>query len=200
MVQLSELISAVRDEVQDTGALRWTDSTITRYLNDGQRDLVQISNKINIWQISIPAGTVSINMPSDILIPKNFQFEINTWRYPLAVHYGIPPESTATQGNPQEVYIVGDSIIFYPTVAQAGTLLISGVAQPVDMVNPTDTPVIKNIDSLLIAYAVWQCLMSDGDPLADIKGQYYQQKKMEWGILDAQQNPMPDRIERNWWW
>jgi hypothetical protein len=199
-VQLSELISAVRDEVQDPNAVRWSDATITRYLNDAQMDLAQVSKKLNLWTLTVVAGQQSIAKPSDLLVPKSLWMEISTWRYPLDIKYGVPPESTVVTGDPVEAYFMGNSLYFYPIPQQTGTLYISGTQRPTAMVNPTDTPTIEDADSLLIAYAAWMCFLSDGDPAAAIKEAWYNQKKLEWSILDAQKNPMPDRIDRTWWW
>lgn len=197
---LSDLIAAVRDEVQDQGAVRWSDNTIIRYLNDAQLDLAQMSRQLTMWSVEAPSGTLSIPKPTDILIPKAFWFEVSTWRYPLDIRYGTPPESEVVTGDPVAVYLMGSYIFFYPVVQQRGTLYISGTPRPRYMYSPTDVPDVEDADSLLVAYAVWMCLLSDGDPLAATKEAWYRQKKLEWSILDAQKHPMPDRIERNWWW
>lgn len=194
------MIAAVRDEVQDPNALRWSDATITRYLNNAQLDLAQISKKLNMWSVSVAAGATYVMKPTDLLFPKAFWFEISSWRYPLDIKYGVPPEATTVTGDPVEVYPMGNYLYFYPVPQQAGTLYVSGVPRPTPMVNNTDTPSVEDADDLLIAYAAWMCYLADGDPLASVKENWYRQKKLEWSILDAQKNPMPDRIERSWWW
>lgn len=199
-MQLSELIAAVRDELQDTATKRWSDSTITRYLNDGQLDLAKISKQLNLWQNSVDAGTTSIILPTDLLIPKAFWFEIGSWRYPLDIKYGFPPESSTVMGDPLEVYLMGSYVYFYPTIRQNGTMYVLGIMRPTPMSATTDTPSITDADDVLILYAVWKCLSSDGDPDAARRGADYSQAKLEWSLLDAQKNPMPDRIERSWWW
>lgn len=199
-MQLSDLIAAVRDEVQDPGSARWTDATITRYLNDAQFELARISRQTSILTNAVPAGTVSITAPSNMLLPKEFWFEISvTWRYKLNLNYGMPPEVVTVTGNPSDVFINGSTIWFYPTTIQDGMLYIICTLRPTPMVNGTDTPSIQDADNLLIAYAAWMCLLSDGDPLADRKEQFYNNKKLEWSILDAQKNPMPNHIRREWW-
>ncbi|BCV23299.1 hypothetical protein [Gelria sp. Kuro-4] len=199
-MQLSELIQAVRDEVQDQAAQRWSDATIIRYLNDAQLDLAQVSKQLTSWTTQVQAGAVYAPRPPDLLIPKAFWFEIGTWRYPLEMKYGLPPENQVVQGDPEAVHLVGDYMYFYPVVQQPGTLYISGTMRPTPMALNTDVPSIQDADSLLITYAAWMCFLSDGDPIASTKESWYRQRKLEWAILDAQKHPMPDRIERNWWW
>lgn len=199
-MQLSDLIAAVRDEVQDPSKYRWSDATITRYLNDAQLDLIQISRKLQVWQSNVSAGSQYIEKPTDLLLPKRMWFQVSDFRYPLEIKYGMPPESVIVTGDPRHVYLIGTYIYLYPVVQQSGTLYIEGVQRPINMSATTDIPTVEDADNLLIAYAAWMCLSSDGDPLAAVKQQYYQQKKMEWSILDAQKYPLPDRIERNWWW
>ncbi len=199
-MQLSELISAVRDEVQDPNASRWSDSTITRYLNDAQLDLARISRKLTMWRVDVSVNDTYVLFPDDLLIPKTLWFEMRNWRYPLDIKYGVPPESSAVTGAPAEAYIIGEHIYFYPTVNCDGYLYIAGTARPTQMSAPTDTPSVIDADNLLIAYASWMCLLSDGDPLAAVKKDWYDRLRTEWGIMDAQRNPMPDRIEHSIWW
>lgn len=192
-MQLSELIAAVRDEVQDQGMQRWADSTIIRYLNDAQLDLAQLSKKLTLWSVPVEGQTPFILRPVDLLIPKELWFEVGTNRWPLEIKYGTPPEASERRGDPMSAYLIGNHVYFYPTPSREGTCHISGTKRPDTLSLDIDVPEVEDADSLLIAYAVWMCFLSDGDPLAGLKEAWYIQRKLEWAILDAQKHPMPDR-------
>lgn len=200
-MQLSELIAAVRDEVLDQQNLRWSDSTITRYLNDAQLDLAKVSRQLSMWQSSVDAGTDYTLLPPDLLIPKELWFEVGLRRYQLNMKHGFPPEPPSVRGYPVDAYIMGSYVYFYPVPQQSGTFYVLGVKRPTPMSAPTDTPELQDVDSLLITYAAWMCLLSDGNQSeASAKEALYNQMKAEWSVLDAQKNPLPNKIDRNWWW
>lgn len=196
-MQLSELIAAVRDDVQDPGAARWTDTTITRYLNEAQLKLAQVSRQLHPWNQLLPAGTVFIALPADLLIIKNIYFEQASARYEGNLKFGLPPESAQVQGNPIDVYIVGgNTAYYYPVVSQDTTQIIAGIQRPAPMQADTDVPSIIDADDVLITYADYKCFLNDGDPMASAKKQIYEQERAEWSILDSLKNPMPTQIER----
>lgn len=194
---LQELITAVRDEVQDYNKERWSDETITRYLNDGQLDLVQFSRALNVWQVSVDTNTSNVAKPPDLLVPKYAHFEINSNRFVIDIRHGMVPD--ADTGFPEALYIIGSYFYIYPIPTNSGTLYLTGVSRPTQMVSLEDTPSIEDADNLLIAYAAWMCMLSDGDPLAAVKKDYYEQKRTEWLVLDALKHPTPTIIERREW-
>ena len=197
-MQLSALIAAVRDEVQDPGALRWSDATITRYLNDAQMDLAKDSKQLTIWTASVASGATTIAAPSDMLLPRYLWFEVGNSRVPIALRYGFPPEPATVTGDPIAMFVVGTYFYPYPVPGRAGTLYVGGVARPTTLSLSTDVPSIADADNLLIDYAVLECLLSDGDPLAGPKQQRYDRKRMEWLMLEAQKNPFPDQVDVRW--
>lgn len=197
-MQLSELISAVRDDVQDPGSARFTDAAITRHLNSGQLKIAMVSQKFNAWTTTIPAGTVSAALPADLLIPKTIKLEVGSGnRYEPKIQKGLPPESSQVMGSPTHVYINGNTAFYYPVPGQDMTQIISGIKRPTPMVNSTDTPDVDDADDILIAYASYMCFLSDGDPLVQLKQQIYERERQEWSILDALKYPLPTQIERD---
>lgn len=193
---LQELIQLVRDEVQDPNKERWSDTVITKYLNDGQLSLAQFSRALTVWQIPVDAHITDLPRPTDLLIPKYAHFEVNSNRFLVDIKHGMVPDKSS--GFPEALYIISSSFYLYPVPTTSGTLYLTGVARPAEMVNPTDIPSVEDADSLLVVYAAWMCLLSDGDPNASSKGVYYREKRAEWLVLDALKYPTPTFVERRW--
>ena len=198
---LSQLVSAVREEARDPSSVRWSDVTITRYLNDGQRELAQLSRKLNVWESSVAANTQSVAMPADMLFLREAAWQQINQKWGLDIRYGTPRVEPDEKGDPLYVYVVGGVLVLVPIPWTAGTLILAGTPKPVDMANATDTPSLEDCDSALIAYATYRCLLADGDPMAAARKQEWEELKNAWVIADAQRNPMPKVLRRReWWW
>ena len=195
---LRELIQAVRDEAHDPYGSRWSDSTITRYLNDAQIDIARDTRRLYGWQYDVEAGTEYVTKPSDLLVPKYVYFDIpNGNRLQLYFTNEYPPADLL--GVPQKICVVGNYYYFFPKPNTSGKLILMGVRRPVAMVSDTDVPELEDADSVLVAYAVWQCYLSDGDLMAQVWENHYRQRRGEWLVFDAMRNPVTDVIEREWW-
>ena len=55
----SDILSRVRDTLQDTTSVRWTDAELLRYLNDGQREVVNMKPDAS-------ALTATFNYPQEL--------------------------------------------------------------------------------------------------------------------------------------
>ena len=198
VMTLKQLIEAVRDEVHDPYGYRWSNETITRYLNDGQVDLLKDSRVLSLWEYNVAPNDVSVERSADLLVPKYAYFDLyNGERFPLYFTNDFP--SSDDVGVPEKLCIVGTQYYFFPVPYTNGKLRLLGVRRPSVMVGDADTPEVEDADSLLVAYATWQCYLADSDPMAQVIGDYYNRRKAEWLVLDAMKNPTPNRIERNWW-
>lgn len=198
---LSELISAVRDEVRDPSALRFSDAAITRYLNDGLLELARVSKRVEVWQSSVAAGTAAVTMPTDLLFLRMAAWESGGSKHGLDIKYGMPRTQPNETGEPEAVWVVSGQIVLEPVPSSSGTLYLAGVPRPPKLVNTTDTTPLEDADSAIIAYAAWRCLLADGDPMAGAQKQAWQELRDAWLVADAQRNPMQTVLERRpWWW
>lgn len=199
---LQELIRAVREEVRDLGAQRWSDSTITRYLNDGLLELARVSHAMQVWEVNVSAGTVSVPLPADLLFLREAAWKTQSEKYGLDIRYGVPRTQPNETGFPQAIYVVDPAtVVFDPTPDTSGVFVVGGIPRPARLVNLTDSPAFVDCDSALIAYACWRCLLSDGDPLAAQRREEWETLKSAWLVADAQRNPMQTVLERRpWWW
>jgi len=195
-MQLSDLIAAVQEDVRDPGAVRWSTTLITRYLNDGLLRAAKISRALTVWTTNMIAGQNYYTLPPDLLIPKYIVIELQEERFRLDLRYGIPNWPASLQDVPERAYIVSGGYYLEPTPSLAGTIYVVGVQRPPQLVNSTDTPSILDCDNMIIAYAAWQCLRADNDPAAAAFQQQYEQERQEFSILDAMKNPTSDIVLR----
>ncbi len=195
---LRQLITAVRDEVHDPYGYRWSDETIKRYLNDGQLDLIKDSRRLHIWEYAVDAGVSQVNRPIDLLVPKYAYFDLYNGER-VQLHFSHDYPASQDVGVPEKICVIGDMYYLYPVPSVGGQLALLGVKRPIPMETDDDVPSVEDADSLLVAYAAWQCYLSDNDPMASVMWDYYNQRRGEWMVLDAMKNPTTTVIERNWW-
>ncbi len=196
---LSDMIAKVRDDVQDPSAQRWSDQTITNYLNDGQTEIRQFSRAISSISTAVAAATDYIGRPATLLTPYKAFWNDGTNQWFLQDNYGVPEDPNTLQGLPSDVYYAGSNIYIRPVPSAAGTLVLTGTLRPTPMVLDTDVAFYDGSDSTLVAYATWLCLMSDGDPTAANWYQIYETRRTEWSSEEANKNPTTSRIQRGWW-
>lgn len=199
---LQELIQAVREEVRDLNAQRWSDATITRYLNDGLLELARVSHAFQVWETAVAAGTVSISLPSDMLFLREAAWKTTNDKYGLYIKYGVPRTQPNETDFPQNIYVVNSSVaVLDPPPSESGMLVLGGIPRPPKLANPSDVPALEDCDSAIIAYACWRCMLSDGDPFAAQRQAEWEALRSAWLVASAQRNPMQTVLERRpWWW
>lgn len=200
MATLQELIARVRDNVYDPDGRRWSDATITAYLNEALANLKAFSYALVPFTVNVPANTGTVQRPSGLLAPNRAYFRIDTEQWELGVHSGIPEETEYVTGFPEDLYLAGNTMYLRPVPARDGTLTVVGTAKPAPLVNPTDTPSYEDVDQLLVAYATWWLWYTDGNIAeAERWRDIYLTLRTEWAVLDAQRNPSTNSISREWW-
>lgn len=195
---LAQLISQVRENLQDPAGSQWSDSVITQQLNDAQRAIAPMAFLVTSWSANVSAGTASVARPTDLLIPHKVYFQCGDDQWELIRRHGIPEDPVTITGDPDTAYFASGNIYIRPVPQQDGTIIISGNVRPPDLVNTTDTSVLEDAEPALVAYATWVCLASTGDPAALMWKEIYEQRRTEWAILDASKNPQRSRIDRSW--
>ena len=195
-VTLTELIAAVREEVRDAGSVRWTDATITRYLNEGQDELGQTSLRIEVWEKVVAAGATAVEMPTDLLYTKEASWETESENHPLNIRSGQPETQPGETGEPEDVYVINGDFVLDPLPDTAGTLIVAGTLRMTKMVLGTSTPFLEDADSALLAHAIYRCHSSDGDPMTLLKEREWTAAKLRWTITDAQKTPGSTTLNR----
>lgn len=197
---LQELIARVRDNVYDPEGRRWSDATITTYLNEALANLKPFSYTLVPFTVDVPANTDIVGRPSGLLAPNRAYFRIGTEQWELGVHSGIPEDTEDVAGFPEDLYIAGSNLYLRPVPARDGVLTIVGTARPSLLFYPTDTPSYEDVDHILAAYATWWLWYTDGNIVeAERWRDVYMTLRTEWAVLDAQRNPSTNNISREWW-
>ncbi len=197
---LQELVSAVRENLQDPAGTRWTDQLITRYLNEAQKMLAPFSYSLTYWETAFAAGQDEVGRPADLLVPNRVTFRVDNDEWELVRQRRMPDTPATLQGSPSTVYFLSDSIHLRPVPSRAGTLRVSGTQRPPDLVYSSDEPSMVDAEPVLIAYATWVCLAADVDPAAQIWRDLFEQRRREWMIFDSMRNPQSSEIRSSWWW
>lgn len=143
------LLSDCRVLVKDGGSTRnrFTDAQLLRFLNEGQKDLVQYAKPIRkSYQFELVSGTTYYSAPSDFLTVIRL-----TRSYQVLVEQSIQSldkqQQWQTVGGLPISYFVNHSsrslIGFYPfpnTVSSTGTIRMEYTAQATDLSGDSDQP------------------------------------------------------------
>lgn len=181
-VAASSIINRVRNQLIDTGtyaAQRWTDAELLYWLSDGQRTIVatapRTSQKLAVVQLAAgtrqalpadgymyltayrnmgPAGTT----PGNIILqtPRTLMdTQYPTWHYDAAA--AAPRLAIFDQSDPTTYFV-------YPPADGTGHIELSYAAAAAELVNLTDTLVVKDIYATpLFDYVMWRATQKDSD-------------------------------------
>lgn len=189
---LTQLITQVRQNIRDTATSaslqRYSDSIITGYLNEGQRDVVNQTWVISkSTAITLVAGTTYYSLPTDLIAIQRVTQE-----------YESLPEVTLEQQDADANYSAWEStggaptyffqdksqtnkigIAPYPTSGNTGTLRIIYFAYATDLSGSSDEPylALDRFDGwhdLLVLYATYRILYIEAmwDKARAFKEQY----------------------------
>lgn len=161
-LQLSELITRVRDVTGRSNATQTTDAQITRLLNDAQRASARRHNWRDLYiekETTLTADTYRYSLPSDMKVcmgmriidgssSRTLHEKTKTW-----LNWREPYPATRSSGKPTYYCIDGNYFELYPPPDSAYTLYINYVYWPVEMSEDSDTPSVDDLDDALIAYA-----------------------------------------------
>ena len=115
--QISSFITSVRDTLQDQQATRWTDEELTRYIDQGNRDMAYTTKYMRVPEtISVVDGTTTYDLTYEaiefheidstqkyeVLNNKQIEFEDSTaedvdivyYAYPDRIQYGVTTSLT----------------------------------------------------------------------------------------------------------
>ncbi len=148
-ITLSTLRADCRSLVKDSGATRnrFSDAQLLRFLNEGQKDLVQYAKPIRVaYSFELVSGTTFYAMPSDFLTVIRL-----TRSYQVLQEMSIQALDKQIQwqtvgGLPLNYYVNHSNrtnIGFYPfpnTTNSTGTIRMEYSAQATDMASDSDQP------------------------------------------------------------
>lgn len=154
---LTTMLSDCRNLIRDGGTSRqrFSDSQLTRFLNEGQKDATQQIYPIQkSFEFALVSGTTYYSMPSDFLHPLRvtYQYRVIGEKSPRALD-SMREWQTVSGTEPQNYYIAFASrtkMGFYPFpqgASSTGTIRMDYVSQATDLSAAGDEP-FNGIDEL----------------------------------------------------
>ncbi len=167
-------------------ASRWSDDDLNRFLNEALLEVSRSAMLRKKAELSFLAGEQSKPLPADLLsidgLPQWLESG-GTERYELARAEEPYPLDDAS-GSPEEYWLLENGIYLRPIPEFGGTLTLVYFKKFPALLNDTDLPEPENVDGILIAYAMWQALDFDGNPLSQIWQQKFIAGMVAWGRDD----------------
>lgn len=190
MATLSQLIADVRSHLDEATAAQWSDAEITRWLNEGQRDVARRTEVLQATAtIPVTAGQQNYVAPADMLRihrvehtntgdPTIWALEYRDWHAMDQVWWS---QQAVTQARPVWYTLWGFppnvNIVLYPKPHTNGSLKVFYYKLPADLVNPTDTTQLPNgWDDLLVLWCEHVALRKDADPRWTEAKQLYEER------------------------
>lgn len=193
-MNLGQIRSAVREELQEDMPGRWSDNQIKRYINDGLLEMASFSSGREKIESSISVGEDLIDFPIKLLsIRKVFWKKGNAFSS-ITISKKIFDGSAST-GKPDCIYLEGTKIRLEPKPDASGSLIFYGIISPPSLQEDLDEPYFRNCSNVLINYAVWQAFKSDKDPTTLVWKSDYQESLYRWIAMELEANAQDGRIE-----
>lgn len=190
-----ELRAAVREELLEPTAARWTDSQLNRYMNDILLDLAKVSRtEIQADPVSVSAGAATFALPATILLPKVVVWVEGGTRYRVRWANAPMPRDTTATGTPYLAWLEGSTVRLWPTPSADGQAIVKGVRRPASLADDADVPELQDVDEALIAGTVWKAYQSDFDPQRDIWAGQYLAAKGAFVEMELRRNPQTGTV------
>lgn len=183
MATQGQLLTMIRDRLDEATAIQWTDAQLRQWINEGARDLARRTETLlDVDLITIVAGTREYTVPADVL-------KINRAEYYVTVTDSIYPlefrqfnamdaiwhtQQAITDGTPCYFTLWGFSpnnkVILFPTPSIAGTLKLFVYRLPAELATvdasaaATAIEVPRGWEDLVVDYAEYSALRRDRDP------------------------------------
>ena len=166
-MDVATMIADVRSRIDEDVEGYWTDVMLTRWLNEGARDVAyRLENLEDTETTATANSTEYYALPTDLLKIKRVQWDsiplswVNFPTLDKAESTGTP--STGVDGTPRNFYTWGDSIYLYPAPNAIKNLIVTYYKRPATLVNTTDTSEHpQELHPLIVIYAVGKALTRD---------------------------------------
>ncbi len=159
---LADIIAAIRVEIVEPVEGYWRDSQLTRYVNDGLRDLNDVAKVIATVPLTYTAGAHQAALPSDFY--EAYRVQWDGAGFLTDMQTGAIPNTT-TRGTPTGYVVTPAHLHLWPVPAQAGTVNLVYFRRLPALVGATDVPAIpEHWRSLLVYYAAGLAKLFAGEP------------------------------------
>jgi len=196
----ANIISRVQDTLQDTTSVRWPEAELLRYINDAQREIINLRPEASSTHANVQLATgTEQDLPSGglrlIKVTRNMSAAgesatgkravrlvnvdiLNTqepdWHDPTvsgdAAHTTIVKHYVFDEDDPRKFYV-------YPGVAGSAYVEIVYSAAPTDLANTTATISVDDIfANAIIDFVLFKAYMKDAEYAGNAQraGQHYQ--------------------------
>jgi hypothetical protein len=185
-VTMATAITAVRERLEESTAAQWTDTELTRWINEARREIARKAETYELEaSLAITAEVQDKAAPTDLLRIHRAAFhptgESTVYKLePRSLHaldaIGMTQLHITTQ-YPQFYALMlrpAMTIRMYPKPSVAGTLKIIYYAVPADVTTGTLTDLPEGWHDLVYDYCEWRAMRRGRDPrAAEAKDQFY---------------------------
>lgn len=181
MATQSEVLTLVRDRLDEATAHQWSDAQLRRWINEGARDVARRSESLMITDtVAGVIGQHDYTVPSDIVRVHRVEWRptsggIYTLQF-VALKDGDHLWSTTredTEGTPATWSLWGFSpslkLLVYPTPAEAGNFMLWSYQMPANLATDGSAAgstlgIPTGWEDLIADYAEFHALRKDRDP------------------------------------
>lgn len=187
------------DQATSTSS-RWSDDDLNRFLNEGLLEISRVARRRKWQDFALAAGAESLNLPADLL-----RIDAVLWRESSAsewerLSYSADPYPLDDREYDEPCYwILQNTILFRPVPDANCTVRLIYFYRFPSLTQDTDAPEPADVDGILIAYAVWQALDFDSNPLSALWEKKYTQQLAAWSLAEQRKyrrRPAAVRVER----
>lgn len=169
-MNLREMVARVMRSLKSIppGTVGYTD--IVDILNQGQRQLAVHSNKICVFETTLEGNKDIIALPTDLLKLYSVYWKSPNGMRELSPARGKLPIDTVVESRAEPInyYVKDGTVIVRPIPGFEGTLSVSYVPKPTEMVNDSDEPDLEGSEEYLVAFTLHRIFIEHGNPLAQV--------------------------------
>jgi hypothetical protein len=193
MALMSALITDLRSHLDETTARQWSDVELTRWLNEGLRDIARRAEVLQTTtNVTAVAGTQEYTLNTSTLTAMTRIYRVEfiptgtTDHYPLEYRDFNSMDSVwwtqqeTQSGYPYWFTLLGFppalKMIVYPTPSTGGTLKVFYYRTPADAASGDTVSIPEGWQDLAVLYAEYVALRKDGDTRWQEAKQLYEER------------------------
>ena len=170
-------------------------------LNEAQRSLAILSNRINTKETTLLAGVDTVNFPTDLMkLVAVYWGDAKTKRELYPEKERLPTDNYAEEdtGWPVKYYTITKKVVLRPIPTQGNTVTIAYIGKPVDMVEDADLPDLDGSDEYLIAHALHRIHLEANSQAFQIWEMEKMRAEQEWRASSDQNYEVPFNVTGSW--
>lgn len=177
---LAEIIAAVRIEIGEPTEGYWRDTQLTRYINDGLRDLNDVARVIAVAPLNYAVGAHSAALPGDFHEAWVAQWSSGGTQQPLTnLQSGAIPDTTS-RGIPSGYVATPAALHIWPVPFADGTVTLTYFRRIPALAVAGDTPIVEERwRTLLVYYAAGLAKLFAGEPEGPVFMSHYMAGKTQ---------------------